>query len=491
MARSRASTWPWKTVSSTPTFTITILVLTDPSQVVEKSQKNATKIPAVAKVPAVDGKRLHAFTTLPSSIATILAPRRLPAVKASVGNGDDFVQIFTSNGFQPLTNADYLASIETLRPDIAIPLADMHYAAAARVLHAKGLVRMCERTEDWMSQLHARLDRDRLRAAGTAIFAPTLPAPYPMQWAYLERLADDLRGAVDGLAIYDVDLLSDLTAGYPSLRDLPRLSLDAPADPHAVLRQVALGIDVFLLPFVNVASDAGIALTFTFPPPVPGPPTSSPPPAPTTLSTTETTAPAPDGLGLLPLGIDLAAPGHATALEPLAPGCACHACAAHHRAYLHHLLDAREMLAWVLLQIHNHHTVTLFLAGVRAALAAGTFDAARRRFHTAYEPDLPLGCGTRPRARGYHFKSEGGDAPRNKVTWQALQEERGPVGVGIEAARTGSRSSGGEKAAAVVLEERLASGTTESPVPPGENVGAEELVRGGMGEVVTKDEEKR
>lgn len=465
---------------------------------VEKSQKNATKIPAAAKVHAADGRRLNAFTALPSSLATILAPRRLPAVKASVGNGDDFVQIFTSNGFRALTNADYLASIDALRPDIAIPLADMHYAAAARVPHAKGLARMCERTEDWMAQLHARLGRHRLNraATGTAVFAPTLPAPYPMQWAYLERLADDLRGAVDGLAVYDVDLLSDLAAAYPSLRDLPRLSLDAPADPHAVLRQVDLGVDLFLLPFVNTASDAGIALTFTFPPPEPESSpvllSSSPPPA------GPTTSPAPDGLGLLPLGIDLAAPGHATSLGPLAPGCACHACAAHHRAYLHHLLDAREMLAWVLLQVHNHHVAARFLAAARAALAAGTFGAARRRFHAAYEPDLPPGCGARPRARGYHFKSEGGDAPRNRVTWQAPPppEERGRAGAeaGAEAglgSGSGRSTVGGEEGAAGVMEERLASGTTESPVPPGEDVGADELVRGGMGEVVTKGDEER
>lgn len=422
---------------------------------VEKSQKNATKIPAVAKVPASDGKRLHAFLSMPSSVATILGPRRLPAVKASAGNGDTYVQVFTSNGFQPLANADYIAAIETLRPDIAIPLADMHYACAARTPQSKGLRRMCERTEDWMAEVHASLDPARLRASATSLFAPTLPAPYPIQWEYLDRLAGDLRDKLSGLAVYDVDLLPDLTPSYPSLLPLPRLSLDAPAGPHEVLRQVALGADVFLLPFINATSDAGVAMTFTFPPPAPS------------STTTTTTNGATNGTDLLPLGIDLTGPEHATSLAPLVDGCACHACAAHHRAYLRHLLDAREMLAWALLQVHNHHVASLFFAGVRASLAAGTFGEDRRRFHRAYEAELPPGCGTRPRARGYHFKSEGGDERRNKVTWQLLKQGEG------------------DKARAV--DERLAQGGMDTPVVPGEGVGDGDLVREGLGEVVMGD----
>lgn len=415
----------------------------------EKSRKNVTNIPAVAKVPASDGKRLHAFMSMPSSVATVLGPRRLPAVKAPAGNGDTYVQIFTSNGFQPLTNADYIADIETLQPDIAIPLADMHYAAAMRTPQYKGLRRMCERTEDWMADLHAALDPARLRASATALFAPTLPAPYPVQWEYLDRLAGDLRDKLDGLAVYDVDLLPDLIPNYPSLRPLPRLSLDAPAGPHEVLRQVALGADVFLLPFINATSDSGVAMTFTFPPPA---------------ATTTTTA---NGTDLLPLGTDLTMPEHAASLAPLADACACHACTAHHRAYLRHLLDAREMLAWVLLQVHNHHAASRFFAGVRASLAAGTFDEDRLRFHRTYEADLPPGCGTRPRARGYHFKGEHGDERRNKITWQLLRE--------------------GQEAKAEAVEERLARGVMDSPVVPAADVGAGELVRDGLGEIVMED----
>lgn len=433
---------------------------------VEKSQKNVTNIPAVAKIPAPDGKRLHAFTGLPSSLATILGPRRSPAVKASVGNGDSHVQLFTSNGFQPLTNAAYLAAVRALQPDIAIPLADMHYAAAARTPKSKGLLRMCERTEDWMAELARTLDPAALRASATALFAPTLPAPYSIQWQYLESLChDDLRARLSGLAVYDVDLVPELV-NYPSLLALPRLSLDTPAGPHEILRQISLGVDTFLLPFVNAVSDSGVALTFAFP----APSSSSPPSSSSSPSTTTTGDTNSGGAGLLPLGVDVTAPANAASLAPLVDGCPCYACASHHRAYLHHLLNAREMLAWTLLQLHNHHVASAFFAGVRASLAAGAprgFEDERRRFHASYEAALPPGTGTRPRARGYHFKSEHGDARRNKVTWQLLQE--------------------GQEEKALAIGARTRKGLVETPVVPGRDVDAGELVRGGLGAVDIKD----
>lgn len=407
---------------------------------VEKSQKVVTKVPAAAKIPAPDGKQLHAFAALPSSSISILGPRRAPAVKASIGNSDTYVQMFTSNGFQPLTNTEYISIIDTLKPDIAIPLADMNYSAM-KTPGGKAMRRMCERTEDWMAQLHSTLDVEGLRKSNTSIFAPTLPAPYPMQWQYLQRLSEDMVDRLSGLAVYDVDILSEL-GELPSLLPLPRLSFDAPEDPHETLRQISLGVDVFLLPFVNAVSDAGVAMTFTFPPPPPS-----------------TVSQATDGIELLSLGDDLTSATNATSLEPLVKGCTCYACSSHHRAYLHHLLNAREMLAWTLLQLHNHHVIASFFAGIRASLAVGKekFQEDCQQFTRRYEKDLPEGTGTRPRARGYHFKSEFMDGKRNPSTWRILQD--GP----------GQMQAGG-RAKIEALKGKLARDQIDTPVVPDEDV---------------------
>ena len=63
----------------------------------------------------------------PTSVATVLGARRHPAVVAPMGNGKDYVSIYTSTGFQKLKNGEYCRDVERLQPDIAIPLADLTF----------------------------------------------------------------------------------------------------------------------------------------------------------------------------------------------------------------------------------------------------------------------------------------------------------------------------------------------------------------------------
>ncbi|OAA64511.1 tRNA-guanine transglycosylase family protein [Niveomyces insectorum RCEF 264] len=400
----------------------------------------APEPPATATIPR--SSRLHSYTALAPSAVSILAPRRHPAAASHLGNGPNHISIVTSTGFQKLTVDGYRAAIDTLRPDIAVSIADLTYgidaASAAAVPHpsAKRAVRMAERTEDWLNVLC----RDGLAdTTPTRVFAPTLPVAYAMQWQYLNRLAelvapgdpdssDKPKMALAGLAVYDVDLLPDLDADYATtLAPLPRLSLHPAPTPHHILRQIALGVDVLLLPGITAASEQGLAFTFVWPPP-------------TAVGATGGGGDGGGGGGggggeemeQQPLAIDLSDPAHKTALAPLAPGCACGACAAHHRAYVHHLLDAHEMLAWTLLQIHNHHVVATFLSGVRATLAteqesgadgaAATFADLARRFAAAYEPALPAGEATRPRVRGYQATTNTTNGRQNKPAWGRLDD---------------------------------------------------------------------
>ncbi|KAK0752253.1 tRNA-guanine(15) transglycosylase-like protein [Schizothecium vesticola] len=326
----------------------------------------------------------HLFHRHPPSLPTILAARRLPAVAAPKGNTNTSISIFTSTGFQTLTPAAYTSALATLRPDIAIPLSDLPPTLPPS---AKRALRMSERTDTWLSDFHLPSP-----VPSTSLFAPILPVPLPLQREYLHTLLLHPTH-ISGLALYSPSLLPSLLALHPTLAPLPRLDLSAPSTPHAILRLLSLGVDAFVLPFINAVSDAGVAMTFSFPPP--SPPTGT-------------------QQQQQPLGIDLHAPSHRTSLAPLAEGCTCYACASHHRAYAHHLLSAREMLGWTLLQIHNHAVVARFFAGVREALGHGTFAEGARRFEEGYEAEFPAGTGERPRARGYQTKSEGGRRRRGR-----------------------------------------------------------------------------
>ncbi|KAI0123218.1 tRNA-guanine(15) transglycosylase-like protein [Xylariales sp. AK1849] len=357
----------------------------------EISQKRVS--PAILHL-SVDGTRpLHRYTATPSDIITVLGARRHPAVIAPMGNGTKHISIFTSTGFQRLDMERYCDSVAILRPDIVIPLADLTFGTATP--NAKRQLRMVERTEVWMEEFLKILDADEaMKAAGIHVFAPLLPVSYPIQWEYLERLAEDHAERLSGLVISDVNILADLEQ-HARLALLPRLSTDPPLSPHHILRQVRMGVDIFTVPFINAISDAGVALTFAFPP------------SPTQV------------VGIRPLGINMWPDDHQVSLEPLVDGCICYTCTKHHRAYLHHLLNAKEMLGWTLLQIHNHHVLTQFLKDIRIAIADGSFEAKTDEFTAAYDSEFPGGTGERPRARGYHFKAEAGQPKINPTTFQS------------------------------------------------------------------------
>lgn len=61
--------------------------------------------------------------------------------------------------------------------------------------------------------------------------------------------------------------------------------------------------------------------------------------------------------------------------EPLDPTCACRTCTHFSRGYLRHLCKTGEMLAGILLSLHNLHYFNELLAEMRRQLAAGTFGA--------------------------------------------------------------------------------------------------------------------
>ncbi|TLM77883.1 MAG: tRNA guanosine(34) transglycosylase Tgt [Actinobacteria bacterium] len=60
-------------------------------------------------------------------------------------------------------------------------------------------------------------------------------------------------------------------------------------------------------------------------------------------------------------------------LGPLDPACSCATCAAHSRAYLSHLVRAKEMLAAVLLTQHNLHFLLDLTRRAREAVAEGRY----------------------------------------------------------------------------------------------------------------------
>lgn len=67
--------------------------------------------------------------------------------------------------------------------------------------------------------------------------------------------------------------------------------------------------------------------------------------------------------------------------RPLEPGCGCYTCRHYSRAYVRHLFQAREMLAYRLLTLHNLYYYLSLMARMRQAIQAGRFPEFYREFY--------------------------------------------------------------------------------------------------------------
>ena len=254
---------------------------------------------------------------------------------------------------------EYAEAIQKLRPDIVVGMGDVLFG------HRPGVKRkesMGDRTLAWLEELISAMKDDKDGTPRTALFAPMLPIEVEQQTYYLDALQDELRDSVSGLAFYDS---SSVDAIPENLYGLPRLYLGDATSPHELLDAMALGIDAFTVPFIADATDAGIALNFTFP--------------------AQSDAKNKDRF---PLGMDMWSSTFAADISPLITDCQCYTCSNHHKAFVHHLLNAKEMLGWVLLQLHNHYIVDKFFVGARCSIRNGSFEGDRVTFEEVYATEV-------------------------------------------------------------------------------------------------------
>lgn len=74
-------------------------------------------------------------------------------------------------------------------------------------------------------------------------------------------------------------------------------------------------------------------------------------------------------------------------LGPLDPGCDCYACRAFSRAYLRHLVMAKEILGFHLLTVHNLHQVSTLISRIRSAISSGSFSELLAEVRTLDAPE--------------------------------------------------------------------------------------------------------
>ncbi len=72
--------------------------------------------------------------------------------------------------------------------------------------------------------------------------------------------------------------------------------------------------------------------------------------------------------------------------QPIDPDCDCYTCHTFSAAYLHHLFNCQELLAYRLATIHNLTFISQLTQKVRSAILDGTFSSFKDQFLAAYQP---------------------------------------------------------------------------------------------------------
>jgi queuine tRNA-ribosyltransferase len=72
--------------------------------------------------------------------------------------------------------------------------------------------------------------------------------------------------------------------------------------------------------------------------------------------------------------------------EPVDPSCDCYTCQNHSAAYVHHLFDAKELLAYRLATIHNLRFMNNLMTDIRQSILNGTFASFKSDFLNNYKP---------------------------------------------------------------------------------------------------------
>lgn len=148
---------------------------------------------------------------------------------------------------------------------------------------------------------------------------------------------------------------------------LPRL-LSGIGHPLQVVNAVGRGIDAFVSPYPATVTKNGSAMVFWID------------------SEVDDTRERTNERKLSGSLLHLREPRFAKDTKPLLADCECFACQQKYsRAYIHHLLNVREMLGDVLLYMHNMHHYYRFFATMRQTIDAGAFESFAQSFTSQYE----------------------------------------------------------------------------------------------------------
>uniref|UniRef100_A0A3Q7J588 Queuine tRNA-ribosyltransferase accessory subunit 2 n=1 Tax=Solanum lycopersicum TaxID=4081 RepID=A0A3Q7J588_SOLLC len=172
-----------------------------------------------------------------------------------------------------------------------------------------------------------------------------------------------LNAVMDSLPEEKPRLISGL--GLPGKMLLSLIQLDLLVfSTEEVLQGVAAGVDLFDSTYIYDLTLGGFALTFPL----------------ESIEKQVTKYQPNSNSGCDGTKINLKATLYRKDTSPIVDDCKCYTCQNHTKAYINHLLNVHEMLAHILLEMHNTHHFLGFFRSIREAIHQGNFQQFRQKF---------------------------------------------------------------------------------------------------------------
>lgn len=373
-------------------------------------------------------------TSLPVPI--FLSSRRSNPIPTSQPSSDNTLAVVTNDGFRQFSIREYFHMVSQVKDEnmVLLPPIDLPLMLIPSGARGSGIAvrkskkvggnrarKLATRNEQWSAATLKKFSKDM------PVLIPLIPGiSYSQQQIYFDSLMGKEAGStnkdvIDGLVVSDLsspflpelDSTTDDVAALgqkedmepthdplltvartidykmvpEELKETVRLDMAYQRGPHEVLRAIERGSDLVCGDWISNATDAGMGFSFKLP---------------------EDEASVHDGHEKKDYAIIFwDNEKYATDMSPIIEDCKCYTCMSHHRAYIAHLLNASEMLAWTLLQIHNIYTANEFMVSIRRAIKNGSLTTAATSFSHMYVEHMTGAKVNVPRARGYQVRLAG------------------------------------------------------------------------------------
>jgi queuine tRNA-ribosyltransferase subunit QTRTD1 len=320
----------------------------------------------------------EASLCLPESVAIFVSQKMLLGRPNALGGGEKYALVNMSRGNHcKVTPEEYARAAAGVHADVLLSLDDELECMEGCIPSENRLRKAASRRASWLA------DCSRVASESGMKVLAQVSVISPLAIPEREHTGEGLSGYVlSGSAAAQVD--EEIQANYARCTarlpaNLPR-SVQISGRPLEVVECVAAGIDLVHSGWPHMLTEVGLAFCGPISPPeddagVVGRPRKR-------REKMEDNREMPSGH--IPGGVadavvlNLWDPVFARDMRPILPGCDCPTCADHSRAYLHHLFRANELLAPVLVNMHNLYRYLQFFHSMRQSIAEGWFDGYRQ-----------------------------------------------------------------------------------------------------------------